>query len=77
MSAVKVDKTLDIKGLTGSRTKVITANILEKMESGQVLMVITNNMNARQSIPSLCESLGCKLLEFEEDTGTMYFTIQK
>jgi tRNA 2-thiouridine synthesizing protein A len=73
----KVDKTLDVRGLVCPRPRVITERTLAKMESGQSLCVITNDMNTKQSIPSLCESLGCEILAFSEDGGVLYFTIRK
>lgn len=74
---VKIDKTLDIKGLTCPRPKVLTMKTLEDMEPGQVLRVITNDQSIKQSIPPLCESLGYKVLELTEDTGAICLTIQK
>ena len=73
----KVDKTLDVRGLLCPRPKVVTENTLAKMESGQSLCVITNDISTKQSIPSLCESLGYEILDFSEDGGVLYFTIRK
>jgi tRNA 2-thiouridine synthesizing protein A len=73
----KADKTLDVRGLVCPRPKVITERTLEKMKTGQSLCVITNDMNTKQSIPSLCESLGYEILAFSEDGGVLYFTIRK
>ncbi len=74
---IKVDKTLDVRGLVCPRPKVIAEHTLEKMESGQSLCVITNDMSTMQSIPSLCESMGYEVLDFSEDGGVLYFTIRK
>ncbi len=73
----KADKTLDVRGLVCPRPKVITERTLEKMQPGQSLCVITNDMNTKHSIPSLCESLGYEILAFSEDGGVLYFTIRK
>ncbi len=74
---LKADKTLDIKGLAGSKPKAITENTLKSMGPGQVLMVIATDRTTKQSIPPLCEALGCSLLEVKEDAGTLYFAIQR
>ncbi len=73
----KVDKTLDVRGLVCPRPKVIAEHTLEKMESGQSLCVITNDMSTKQSIPLLCESLGYEILDCSMDGGVLYFTIRK
>jgi TusA-related sulfurtransferase len=52
-------------------------NTLENMEQGQVLMVITDDRGTRESLPSLCSTCGYRLLEVEEDKGTVYFIIQR
>lgn len=74
---VKIDKTLDIKGLVCPRPKALTMKTLENMVPGQVLMVVTSDRSTKQSIPSLCASRGYKVLALAEDGGTIYFTIQK
>ncbi len=75
--ARKNDKTLDLKGLKGSRPELITMETLENMMSGQILMVISNDRRTQQSIPLLCESKGYRLISVEETGGTLYFTIQR
>ena len=72
-----VDKTLDIRGLVCPRPKVVTERTLEKMEPGQSLQVITDDMSTRQSIPSLCESRRYEILTLRENMGLLYFTIRK
>lgn len=74
---VKVDKTLDIKGLSGTRSKVLTYSTLEQMEPGMVLRVITNDVTTKDTIPSLCSEFAYRVLEIKEDGGTIHFIIQK
>jgi len=52
-------------------------DVLDTMQPGQSLRVITNDRTTRQSIPELCVSCGYRLLESLEEQGTLYFTIQK
>lgn len=77
MSSFKADKTLDVTGLSCPRPKAITMSVLDTMEPGQSLRVITNDRSTRQSIPELCVSCGYRLLESAEEKGMLYFTIQK
>lgn len=74
---VKTDKTLDIRGLVSPRPEAVARNTLESMGPGQVLTVITTDVTAKRKLPSLCENLGCTLLELREDGGTLYFQIRK
>lgn len=71
------DKTLDIKGLMGSRPEQITRETLDNMSSGQILLVISNDRNTQQSIPLLCKTRGYRLISMDEACGTFYFSIQR
>ncbi len=73
----KVDKTLDVRGLACHRPRAVTELTLEKMESGQSLQVITDDITARQSLTSFCESRGYEILSVREDAGILYFYIRK
>ena len=73
----KVNKTLDIKGLSGQRPAEVTKDILNGMATGQVLRVISDDSATRQYFPLLCENFGFQLLSIEEDRGIFCFTIMK
>lgn len=77
MSEVKVDKTLDVKGLVCPRPMVMTMNTLKAMEKGQVLHVIANDSSTKHTIPALCERAGYKLVEMKDESGNINFVIQK
>lgn len=77
MSEVKVDKTLDVKGLVCPRPMVMTMNTLKAMEKGQVLHVIANDSSTKHTIPALCERAGYKLVEMRDEAGNINFVIQK
>ncbi|MBI5076121.1 MAG: sulfurtransferase TusA family protein [Nitrospirae bacterium] len=74
---MKADKTLDIKGLTDQRPKEVTRNVLSMMAKGQILRVIADDSGARQALIALCEYSGYRLLSLEEESGVIYFNIQK
>ncbi|VAX26694.1 hypothetical protein MNBD_NITROSPIRAE02-766 [hydrothermal vent metagenome] len=73
---IRVDKILDVKGLSCPGPTVLTMKALEGMKKGKVLQVIANDTSTRLAIPSLCMNTGYELLEFREDEGTLYFFIK-
>lgn len=77
VNMIRIDKTLDIKGLSMQRPREITKGILENMEKGSVLQVIADCGETKRSIPLLCENLGCRLISMEEDRGIICFTIMR
>ncbi|RJQ49462.1 MAG: sulfurtransferase TusA family protein [Nitrospiraceae bacterium] len=74
---MKVDKTLDIKGLSAQRLKEVTQEILNMMAKGQILRVIADNAETDMAISMVCEHLGCRLLSMEQDGGVVCLTIMK
>lgn len=77
MEEIKVDKTLDIKGIHSPRLQELTRNTLEKMYSGQILRVITDDMTTKTVMQSLCTNGGYMLMEMKNDDGVLYYTIRK
>ncbi|NOZ25909.1 MAG: sulfurtransferase TusA family protein [Nitrospirae bacterium] len=73
---IRVDKILDVKGLSCPGPTVLTMKALEGMKKGRVLQVIANDTSAVIAIPSLCRNTGYELLEFREEEGTLYFFIK-
>ncbi len=73
----KVDKTLDVRGLVCPRAKAVAEHTLEKMGFGQSLQVITDDIAAKQSLTSFCETQGYEILAIREEGGILYFTIKK
>lgn len=74
---IRVDKILDVKGLSCPGPTVLTMKALEGMKKGKVLQVIANDTSTRLAIPSLCRNTGYELLEFREDEGILHFFIKK
>jgi len=73
---IRVDKILDVKGLSCPGPTVLTMKALERMKRGKVLQVIANDTSTRIAIPSLCRNAGYELLEFREEEGLLYFLIK-
>ncbi len=74
---LKMDKTLDIQGVTNPTAWIMTKQTLDAMESGQVLRVVTDNRQTALCVMTLCERLGCGLPERSEDNGRLVLTIRK
>jgi len=77
MFMLRSDKTLDIHGVTSPKANIVTEQVLDTMQQGQVLLVITNDRDSRRNVPDLCTHRGYRLLEQHEEGGTIFFTIQK
>lgn len=74
---IRVDKILDVKGLSCPGPTVLTMKALEGMKKGKVLQVIANDTSTRLAIPSLCRNTGYELLAFREEEGILHFFIKK
>lgn len=74
---LKVDKTLDIQGLVHPRSIIVIETTMTSLDPGQLLKIITDDMNARDSVSALCSYLGCTLIEVGREGRAISFTIQK
>ncbi|MBI5826789.1 MAG: sulfurtransferase TusA family protein [Deltaproteobacteria bacterium] len=77
MSQYQVDKTLDARGLCCPMPSVKTALTLERMESGNVIEVLTDDPVSRRDLPVWAQSTGNILLGVEEEDNTIRIYIQK
>ncbi len=68
---MKVDKTLDCTGLFCPMPIVKTKLELEKMLSGEVLEVLSDDPGFEKDFPSWCEMSGQKFLGIKKD-GNVY-----
>ncbi len=66
---VKVDKTLDARGLSCPMPMLKTKKVLKEMKSGEVLEVLGTDPGSKNDIPSFCEKLGHEFLGYEDDPG--------
>jgi len=74
---ITADKTLDIKGLVRPRPVIVIEMIMNRLDRGQVLAVITNDASTRDTVPELCARRGYELLETTVQGNRLRFTIQK
>ncbi|MDH5542425.1 MAG: sulfurtransferase TusA family protein [Nitrospinota bacterium] len=70
MSEYKIDKTVDIKGEHCPFTFVRSKLALEKMESGQILEIITDHHPATENVPRSMENEGNKVIEVTKINDT-------
>jgi tRNA 2-thiouridine synthesizing protein A len=71
------DQTLDASGLNCPLPILKTKKALQKMESGQVLEVISTDAGSIKDIEAFCNQTGNKLISTEEVAGKYLFTIER
>jgi tRNA 2-thiouridine synthesizing protein A len=72
-----IAQTLDASGLACPMPVVKTRLAIDKLESGQVLEVISTDRGSLSDMPAWVESVGHMLLEQREDDGRYVFLIEK
>ena len=77
MADIKVDKTLDTKGLNCPMPVLKTKKALDEVSAGQILEVISTDPGSKSDIPALLNRLGHDLLETKEEGSTITFYIKK
>ena len=77
MADIKVDKTLDAKGLHCPMPVLKTKKALDEMAAGQILEVITSDPASKSDIPAFLERVGHSLIEASEQNGAFSFLIRK
>ena len=70
MEGIKVDKTINIKGLVCPYTFVKAKIAVEDLEVGQVLEILLDYEEASRSIPKSMEDHGQKVLKVEKINDT-------
>lgn len=70
--------TLDFKGLTCPHPIIESKKILDKMEEGKIMLMISNCLGTRDDIYSWVKETKNEIVEIQEkDKGTFYFYIKK
>lgn len=77
MSEYTIDRTLDAKGLSCPMPSVKTALMLEGMEAGQVLEVLTDDPVSKRDLPVWAQSTGNTLLGIKEEDKTIKIYLKK
>ncbi|VAW78498.1 hypothetical protein MNBD_GAMMA15-578 [hydrothermal vent metagenome] len=71
------DQELDTSGLTCPMPVMKTKKALKKLETGQVLHLITTDPATGDDIPGLVDQMGSSIEEANEDGGKYHFYIKK
>jgi TusA-related sulfurtransferase len=74
---IKADKTLDIQGLMYPRSRIVIETTMTRLDPGQALRVITDDISTKEQVPALCSYRGYMLLEANGEGGTFSYTIRK
>ncbi|MDA8100857.1 MAG: sulfurtransferase TusA family protein [Nitrospiraceae bacterium] len=78
MSAdIKVDSTLDAKGLSCPLPILKTKKAVEALGKDQVLKVVTTDPGSKNDMASWAKRTGNEILKVEEGGGTFTFFIKK
>lgn len=77
MAAITPDMTLDTSGLNCPLPVLKTKKAIEKLQSGQILEVITTDPGAKADIPAFCSRTGHQLMETVEEGGKIIFYLKK
>lgn len=81
--AVKFEKTgdgeyeLDVCGYSCPHPQMYTKKALQKMNSGDMLVLKFNNPSSGESILAMCESNGDEMVERSDSGGVSIWKIQK
>ncbi len=70
-------RTLDARGLMCPMPSVKTALVLEGMESGEILEVITDDPVSKRDLPAWAESTGNRVVAIEEDRDAIRIYLEK
>jgi|TARA_B100001964_G_scaffold245797_1_gene336379 TusA-related sulfurtransferase len=77
MDEIKPDKILDCKGLMCPMPIIKTKAAIKKLDSQQILEVITTDQGSKSDLTAWSKSTGNKLLKIEEEEGIFRFCFQK
>ncbi len=71
------DNVLDARGLSCPMPSVKTALELQRMKSGEVLKVLTDDPVSKKDLPVWAESTGNVLLGMDDEDGTVSIYLKK
>jgi tRNA 2-thiouridine synthesizing protein A len=72
-----VDEVLDASGLNCPMPILKTKKALSKMDTGQILEVISTDAGSVKDIEAFCNQTGNKLISINEDGGKYIFTLER
>jgi TusA-related sulfurtransferase len=77
MEAIKVDKTLDLKGLPCPMPVVKVNKGIKEVEIEQVLEAVTSDPGSLSDFPAWAKTSGNEILKTEQEDGLIRFFIKR
>ncbi|MBE9519539.1 MAG: sulfurtransferase TusA family protein [Proteobacteria bacterium] len=77
LDTIKVDKTLDAKGLECPMPLLKSKKAIDALEPGQILEVLGTDEGSRIDLPGWCERVGHTYLGVKEEGSYFKFYIKK
>jgi tRNA 2-thiouridine synthesizing protein A len=77
LDTIKVDKTLDAKGLVCPMPLLKSKKAIDALEPGQVLEILGTDEGSKIDLPGWCERVGHTYLGVKEEGGYFKFYIKK
>jgi TusA-related sulfurtransferase len=77
MSDIKVDKTMDLKGLPCPMPVVKVSKGIKEVEVGQVIEAISTDQGSLTDFPAWARTSGNEILKTEQDGETIKFYIKR
>lgn len=74
---IKVDKTLDLKGLACPMPVVKVSKGIKEIDVGQVLKAVTTDPGSLTDFPAWAKTSGNEILKSEQDGSEINFYIQR
>lgn len=71
------DQELDTSGLNCPMPVMKASKALRKMDSGQVLHLISTDSGTNDDIPGLVDNIGASIIESSEEGGVYHIYIKK
>lgn len=77
LDTIKVDKTLDAKGLVCPMPLLKSKKAIDALEPGQVLEILGTDEGSKIDLPGWCERVGHTYLGVKEEGRSFKFYIKK
>tara|TARA_Y100000590_G_scaffold373107_1_gene436631 strand:- start:1474 stop:1713 length:240 start_codon:yes stop_codon:yes gene_type:complete len=75
--SLKIDQSLDVKGLVCPIPVLKTKQFISKMESGQVLEISATDPASKEDIPAWANRVGHEIIEINEEDNYFKFILRK
>jgi tRNA 2-thiouridine synthesizing protein A len=74
---IKVDKTMDLKGLPCPQPVIKVSRGIKEIQVGQILEAVTTDPGSLADFPAWARTSGNEILKTEQESGTIKFWIKR